>query len=160
MQFNKITYIASLVWRKYKLPYFLVAICTLLFFAVLELRWAEIKLNFELDLPFLKTTVPSASIDLKGWEIMGYFGLIPFLPMLLILTNRFKKTAWIFTVAIMPVSILYTLNIFGLIGRIYNEPMDFVVLSSQIYLPFYLYFGLIALLILFTYQISKNYEQP
>jgi hypothetical protein len=158
MQLNKIIYIASLVWRKYKLPYFFAAFCTLLFFAVLDLKWVEIKLNFELDLPFLKTTIPSASIDLKGWEIMGYFGLIPFLPMLLILTNRFKKTAWIFTVAIMPVSILYTLNIFGMIERIYDGSMDFVVLSSQIYLPLYLYFGLLASLTLFTYQISKNYE--
>jgi hypothetical protein len=156
MQLKKTIHIGTLIWNRYKFPYILSGVCTLLFIPVLGQEWAELQISLDVRLPLFNPNLPPAHIKLSGWETMGYFSALPFIPFVLIFIPRFRKHLRIIGVTLLPVYIIYGLTVNKLIIRIDELSLDFISPETKINLPFYFFLCLIALNTVFNFQISKK----
>ena len=95
MQLDKLIHIARLIDKKYFLSYIFAMLFSLLSLIVLDTNWASLDLRLEVDTPLFKTTIPASGIFLKGWDVMGFFGVFSFFPIIFIFFKSLKKKAWI-----------------------------------------------------------------
>jgi len=156
MQLEKVIYIGKLIWRKFQVLNLMIGFVFFLLIWVLNHQWLELTISIDFNLPFSKSVIPYPSLFFTGWELMGYFGWLPFGLIPFVVIDQLKKTAWVVASTMMLSSILYVLSVFQLKGLISDDSSDFLVLHSIIFLPFYMYFCLSALLIFFTYLVSKR----
>lgn len=156
MRLNKAIYIGKIIWQKFQMLNLIIGFVFFLLIWVLNNQWLELTISIDSNIPFSKSIIPSQSLFFTGWELMGYFGWLPFGLIPLVVIDQLKKTAWIVASTMMLSSILYILSVFQLKGGISDEFSDYLVLDSFILLPFYIYFCLNALLIFFTCLVSKR----
>ena len=158
MQLDKLIHIARLIDKKYFLSYIFSILFSLLSLIVLDTNWASLDLRLEVDTPLFKTTIPASEIFLKGWDVMGFFGVFSFLPIIFIFFKSLKKKAWIVAVSLIPVTLVNGMNISEVIDWILSLTLDYVSLTTTIYFPFYGYLFLSSLLSISTYFIS--FDEP
>lgn len=158
MQLNKLIHIARLINKKYRLTYIFAILISGLSLLILDSNWASLKLRLEVDTPLFKTSIPTSDIYLEGWDVMGFFGVFSFLPIILIFFKPLKKAAWIVSLALIPVTLVNGMNISGIIDWVLTQTLDYVSLTTDIYFAFYGYLILSALLSISTYLIS--FDEP
>lgn len=156
MQLDKLIHIARLVNKKYRLSYIFAILISGLSLLILDSNWASLKLRLEVDTPLFKTSIPTSDIYLEGWDVMGFFGVFSFLPIILIFFKPLKKAAWIVSVALIPVTLVNGMNISGIIDWVLTQTLDYVSLTTDIYFSFYGYLILSTLLSISTYLISLD----
>lgn len=156
MQIDKLIHIVKLIVRKYHLSYIIPILVSFLMFLFLENNWASVKFSLAVDTPFLKTTIPTSDIYLKGWDIMGYFGFFSFLPIVLFFFKPLKKFAWLVAVGILPITLVNGMNIYEIIDWILVQTMANINLTTKFYTSFYSYLALITFLSIFTYLFSND----
>ena len=152
MQIDKLIHIVKLIVRKYHLSYIIPILVSFLMFLFLENK-CLIKI---FSYYFLKTTIPTSDIYLKGWDIMGYFGFFSFLPIVLFFFKPLKKFAWLVAVGILPITLVNGMNIYEIIDWILVQTMANINLTTKFYTSFYSYLALITFLSIFTYLFSND----
>jgi len=156
MQIDKLIHVVKLIVRKYHLAYIFMIFVSFLMFFFLENNWASVKFSLAVDTPFLKTSIPTSDIYLRGWDIMGYFGFYSFLPIVIYFFKPLKKFAWIMAAGILPITLVNGMNIYEIIDWILGQTMANINLTTKFYFSFYSYLALITSLSIFTYLFSYD----
>ncbi len=156
MQLDRLIHIGRLINKKYRLTYISAILFSGLSLLILDSNWASLKLRLELDTPFFKNSIPTSDIYLDGWDVMGFFGVFSFLPIILIFFRPLKKAAWIVSLALIPVTLVNGMNISGIIDWVLTQTLDYFSLTTEIYFSFYGYLIFVSLISILTYFISLD----
>jgi hypothetical protein len=153
---NKYLHILRLLDRKFHLLYLLLFFNSIAFIAVINSDWLNILISVDLKIPFSNVLIQPKTIYLSGKDILGYFCLLPFIPLILLFFNSVKEYAWIISILTFFVTILHITNLNSVYDFIQNQSPDCLIFRIDYGLSFFAYLGLIATQSLITLLIHKT----
>jgi hypothetical protein len=136
MQLEKIRHVSTLIWRKFHVDKILLGVIYLAFSVLPNLNWLGIELRLDISIPFSDILLPSLSLNLSGWQFLGYFAWAPFAVLPLFFFKAYKKFTFPIAITLVAAVAMYALNLSGM----EKLTSGFVLTKVERFFPFYFYF--------------------
>lgn len=136
MQIEKTRYVLTLIWRKFYVDKILLVIIYLGFSVLPNFNWLAIELRLDISIPFSDILLPSLSLNLTGWQFLGYFAWAPFAVLPLFFLKAFKKFTFPIALTLVAAMVMHALNL----SELEKLTPGFVLAKVERFSTLYFYF--------------------
>ncbi|MEY2705966.1 MAG: hypothetical protein RL407_2028 [Bacteroidota bacterium] len=136
MQLEKIRHVLSLIWKKFHVDKILLGVIYLVFSVLPNFNWLAIELRLDISIPFSDVLLPSLSLNLTGWQFLGYFAWAPFAVLPLFFFKAYKKFIFPIALTLVAAVAMYTLHL----SELEKFTPGFVLAKVERFSSLYFYF--------------------
>ena len=153
---NKHLHILRLLNRKFYLLYLLLLCSSMACIPLIYTDWCTLIVSVNLKIPFSDILIQPRTILVTGKDVLGYFSILPVIPLTLVYFQYTRQYAWMAAVLMIFVTLLHLINIQSVFDFVQSKSPDALTFKIEFSNSLFTYFGLTTAQTLIAFLISKT----